>query len=82
MRHGLHLKGEVTGAKLNPLMGAALEPDRSYPVDLWVDERSGNPMQLHVTEGAGNGWLIELSGANEPVSVPTPQLPPPAPARH
>jgi hypothetical protein len=78
----LHLKGEVTGAKLNPLMGTALEQDRSYPVDLWVDERSANTMQLHVSETGGNGWLIELSGTNEPVSIPTPQLPPTPPARH
>jgi hypothetical protein len=78
----LHLKGEVPGAKLSPLMGAALDHDRSYPVDLWIEERSGNALELHVSEGAGNGWLIELSGTNEPVSIPTPQLPPPATARH
>ncbi len=78
----LHLQGDVTGAKLSPLMGAALEHDRSYPVELWIEERSGNAMQLHVSEGGGNGWLIELSGTNEPVSIPTPQLPPPTPARN
>jgi hypothetical protein len=78
----LHLKGEVIGAKLSPLMGAALDQDRLYPVDLWIDEPSGNALGLHVSEGAGDGWLIELSGTNEPVSIPTPQLPPPATARH
>jgi hypothetical protein len=77
----LHLRGEVTGEKLNPLMGAALAADQSYPVDLWIEDRSANAIQLHVAETAGNGWLIELSGTNEPVSIPTPQLPPPAPAR-
>jgi hypothetical protein len=78
----LHLKGDVSGAKLSPLMGAALEQDHAYPVELWIDERSGNAIQLHVNAGAGNGWLIELSGTNEPVSIPTPQLPPPSPARN
>ena len=34
--------------------------------------------RIHVTEPEGNGWLIELFGTNEPVEIPTPQLPPPA----
>ena len=33
-----------------------------YPVDLWIDEKSANPVQIHVTEPEGNGWLIELFG--------------------
>ena len=74
----LHLKGEVSGAKLNPLIGATLKADLTYPVDLWMDEASANTVQLHVAEPDGNGWLIELSGANEPQTIPTPQLPPPA----
>ena len=77
-RDALHLKGTVSGAKLNTLMGAVLKAEQMYPVDLWTDEASGNPLQLHVDEGGGNGWLIELGGINEPVSVPTPQVPPAA----
>jgi hypothetical protein len=76
-RDVLHLKGEVSGAKLNTLMGAVLKPEQIYPVDLWIDEASATPVQLHVDEGAGNGWMIQLAGINEPVSIPTPQVPAP-----
>lgn len=75
-RDALHVKGEVSGEKLNPLIGATLKPDVMYPVDLWLDQQSANPLQVHVAEPDGNGWVIELSGFNEPVDVPTPQLPP------
>ena len=77
----LHLKGEVLGEKLNPLIGTTLKPDALYPVDLWIDEKPATPLQLHVSEGGGNGWLIELAGFNEPVTVATPQLPPPPAGR-
>lgn len=77
-RDAAHMKGEVSGDKLNPLVGATLKPNVMYPVDLWLDSASSNPLQLHVAEPEGNGWLIELSGINEPVDVPTPQLPPAA----
>jgi len=80
-RDTLHLKGEVSGAKLNPLVGATLQPTLMYPVDIWIEERSGDPARLHVTEPEGKGWLIELFGKNEPVDIPTPQLPPPQPGR-
>jgi len=76
-RDSLRLKGEVSGAKLIPFMGAVVKADVNYPVDLWIDEKSSAPLQLHVTEPDGNGWLIELSGADEPVDIPTPQVPPP-----
>lgn len=79
-RDTLHLKGEVTGEKLNPLMGSALKADQGYPVDLWMDERSANTVQIHVSEPDNNGWLIELSSTNESIDIPTPQLPP-APGR-
>jgi LppX/LprAFG-like lipoprotein len=72
----IHLKGEVSGEKLNPLAGSTLNPERAYPVDLWIDEQSANPARLHITESAGNGWLVELSGANEPVHIPPPKHPP------
>jgi hypothetical protein len=78
-RQTLHLQGEVSGEKLNPLVGSTLKPDVMYPVDLWIDEKSANATQIHVTEPEGNGWLIELFGTNEPVDIPTPQLPPPTP---
>lgn len=77
-RDTLHLKGEVSGAKLNPLIGSTLKADLTYPVDLWMDDATGNAVQLHVAEPDGNGWMIELSGANEPQTIPTPQLPPAA----
>jgi len=75
----LHLQGEVSGENLNPLVGSTLKADAMYPVDLWIDEKSANPARLHVTEPEGNGWLIELFGTNEPVDIPTPQLPPAPP---
>jgi len=75
-RDVLHLKGEVSGAKLNPLMGSTVKPELTYPVDIWIDERSAIPAQLHVAEPEGNGWLIELSGINEPATIATPQVPP------
>ena len=78
-RQTLHLRGEVSGEKLNPLVGNTLKPDVMYPVDLWTDEQSANTARIHVTEPDGNGWLIELFGTNEPVDIPTPQLPPPTP---
>jgi LppX_LprAFG lipoprotein len=76
-RDTLHLKGDVSGRNLNPLMGSTLKPELTYPVDLWVDEKSVTPVQIHVTEPEGSGWLIELSGTDEPINIPTPQLPPP-----
>ena len=76
-RQTLHLRGEVSGEKLNPLVGSTLKPEVMYPVDCWIDEQSANPARIHVTEPEGNGWLIELFGTNEPVDIPTPQLPPP-----
>jgi hypothetical protein len=75
----LHLKGEVRGEILNPMMGSTLKPELMYPVDLWMEERSADAVQLHVTEPAGNGWLIELFGTNQPVEIPTPKLPPATP---
>lgn len=80
-RDSLHLKGEVSGAKLAPFMGAVVKADLNYPVDLWIDEKSSAPLQLHVSEPDGNGWMIELSGAGEPVDIPTPQVPPSPTAR-
>jgi hypothetical protein len=74
-RSVLHLKGEVRGDKLNPLMGNTLKPDEMHPVDLWMEEQTSNPVRIHVTEPGDNGWLIELFAANEPVDIPTPKLP-------
>jgi LppX_LprAFG lipoprotein len=76
-RQTLRLHGEVSGEKLNPLVGSTLQPDVMYPVDFWAEETSANAVRIHVTEPEGNGWLIELFGTNEPVDIPTPQLPPP-----
>jgi hypothetical protein len=74
-RDTLHLKGEVSGAKLAPFI-STVKPDGTYPVDLWIDEATAVPVQIHVTEPDNNGWQIELSGINDPITVPTPQLPP------
>ena len=60
-------------------MGATLKPELMYPVDLWMEEQSANPVRIHVTEPEGNGWMIELFSANEPVEIPTPKLPPATP---
>ena len=76
-RETLHLKGEVSGAKLSPLIGSTLKSDLMCPVDLWIDEKTAGPVQLHVTEAEPNGWLIELFGTDEPIEVPTPQPPTP-----
>ena len=73
----LHLKGEVSGEKLNPLVGSTLKPEFMHPVDMWMEEQSSRPVQVHVSEPEGNGWLIELSAMDEPVDIPTPKLPPP-----
>jgi hypothetical protein len=73
----LHLKGEVSGEKLNPLVGSTLKPEFMHPVDMWMEEKSSRPVQVHVSEPEGKGWLIELSAMDEPVDIPTPKLPPP-----
>ena len=73
----LHLKGEVSGEKLNPLVGSTLKPEFMHPVDMWMEEKSARPVQVHVSEPEGNGWLIELFAMDEPVDIPTPKLPPP-----
>jgi hypothetical protein len=75
----VHLRGEVRGEKLNPLMGSTVKPELMYPVDLWMEEQSANPVRIHVTEPEGNGWMIELFSANEPVDIPTPKVPPATP---
>jgi LppX/LprAFG-like lipoprotein len=76
-RQILHLRGDVSGEKLNPVIGNSLQPTVMYPVDLWMDEKSSEPSRLHVTEPDGKGWLIEMFGINEPVDIPTPKVPPP-----
>src|SRR5262245_21033621 len=81
-KNTLHLKGEVKGDRLIPFMGPLFLPDQMYPVDLWMEEQTGNPVRMHVTEPAGNGWLIDLFAVNTPVDIPTPKVPAaPAPQR-
>jgi hypothetical protein len=74
-RNTVHVKGDVRGDKLIPLMGDTVKADVMYPVDLWMDGTTSEPVRLHVTEPAGNGWLIELFALNEPVQIATPTLP-------
>ncbi|MGE0392302.1 MAG: LppX_LprAFG lipoprotein [Vicinamibacterales bacterium] len=78
-RDTLHVKGEVSGKRLSPLMGGTVRPELTYPVDLWMDAASAVAVQFHIAEPGNNGWLIVLSGANEPVAVPTPPVPATAP---
>ena len=74
-KNTLHLKGEVKGERMIPFMGAMLQADQMYPVDMWMEEQTANPVRLHVTEPAGNGWLIDLFSINTPVDIPTPKVP-------
>jgi hypothetical protein len=78
-RDTLHLRGDVSGAKLQPFINT-VKPDLTYPVDLWIEAATAVPVQLHVTEPDKTGWMIVLSRINEPVDIPTPQLAP-APGR-
>ena len=78
-RDTLRLKGDVIGAKLAPFI-STVKADAAYPVDLWIEEKTALPVQLHVTEPDNAGWRIELSNINEPVTIPTPQ-PPTAPVK-
>jgi LppX_LprAFG lipoprotein len=75
-RDVIHLKGEVSGEKLNPLAGSTLKPELAYLVDVWIDEQSANPARIHITESEGNGWLVDLVGTNVPVHIPPPKPPP------
>ena len=78
-KSALHLKGEVTRRKAQPADGFHAQARVMYPVDLWMEEQSANPVRVHVTEPEGNGWMIELSSLNEPVDIPTPKVPPATP---
>ena len=81
-KNTLHLKGEVKGDRLVPFMGPIFTADQLYPVDLWMEEQTANPVRMHVTEPGGNGWMIDLFAVNTPVDIPTPQVPAaPAPQR-
>jgi hypothetical protein len=80
-KNTVHLKGEVKGERMIPFMGSMLQAEQMYPVDLWMEEQTGNPVRIHVTEPANNGWLIELFAINTPVDIPTPKVPAPAPQR-
>jgi hypothetical protein len=52
-----------------------------YPVDLWMDDQTAIPVKIHVSEPPSNGWLIDILTTNEPVDIPTPQVPPPPAGR-
>jgi LppX/LprAFG-like lipoprotein len=80
-KNALHIRGEAKGEKLNPLTGGTLTNEASYPVELWMEDQTANPLRIHVSESGGNGWMVDLFAFNEPVDVPTPQLPPAPPAR-
>ena len=70
----LHLKGEVSGEKLNPLVGSTLKPEFMYPVDLWMDEKSCRPGAGSRQRARGQRVAHRArSRINEPVDIPTPQ---------
>jgi hypothetical protein len=70
-----HVKGEVSGAVLNRLLAAGFAGDKAYPVEIWIAAGSGNPLQLRMNEAPGTGWTIALAAINEPLTIPTPQVP-------
>lgn len=80
-RETIHLTGTVRGERLSPLIGGTVDPTRTYPTDLWVEADSFNVVQLRVSEPNDDGWLIKLFAVNEPVEIPTPQVPAAAPAQ-
>ena len=43
----LHLRGEVSGEKLNPLIGGTLKAELMYPVELWIDDATQLVRQPH-----------------------------------
>jgi hypothetical protein len=71
----LHIKGAIKGERLNRVIGSALNAESNYAVDLWIEDRSSLPSQIHLADAPGSGWLIELTGVNEPITIPTPQVP-------
>jgi hypothetical protein len=75
-RETVHVTGDVNGRTLNALI-ETLSPDVTYPVQFWIEEKTGYLVQLHVAEPPNNGWQVQLSGINEPITIPTPQVPPP-----
>jgi hypothetical protein len=75
-REALHLRGEMGGEKLSTLI-PTLSAGEAYPVDLWIDERSAVPQRFRISDSPGNGWLIDISGIDEPITIPTPQVPAP-----
>ena len=64
-KSAVHLKGEVRGDRLNPLMGAMLKPEAMYPVDFWMEEQSADPVQIHV-DRAGGQRLADRSVRDQP----------------
>jgi hypothetical protein len=75
----VHVNGDVHADKLSPLIGngSTIKTAMTYPVDLWIEEQSAYPVRIHVSEPAGNGWLMELIAVNESVDIPTPRIPEP-----
>ncbi|MGH2619252.1 MAG: LppX_LprAFG lipoprotein, partial [Anaerolineales bacterium] len=67
-----HLRGEADGATLAPLTAGALTPGVLYPVDVWMEQSTGNVLRVHITEPNENGWLIELFEIDVPVEISTP----------
>ncbi|MBI3244580.1 MAG: LppX_LprAFG lipoprotein [Chloroflexi bacterium] len=67
-----HLKGEADGDKLAALTADTLAAGTSYPVDVWMNTTTYNPVRLHIAEPDGNGWTIDLFAFDEPVEINAP----------
>lgn len=66
------LQAQADGAQLAALTAGALTTGTLYPVEIWMEQASGNLVRLHVAEPDGNGWAIDLFGYNEPVTIVAP----------
>ena len=67
-----HLRGEADGATLAPLTAGALAPGVLYPIDIWMEQSTGNLLRVHITEPSDNGWLIDLFDIDIPVEISSP----------
>jgi hypothetical protein len=69
-----HLRAEADGAALQALTGGVLV-EGVHLLDVWMEVATSHLLRLHDTEPGGegqNGWLLDLSGFNEPVEIKAP----------
>jgi len=68
----IHITGKADGAALAPLTAGALQSGTLYPVDIWVEAATGNPVRVHVAESDGSGWLVDLYDFNADIEIKLP----------